>query len=364
MKRKTHKEFVKEIKYIHPDLIVLGEYVNNRAKILIQDKLGIQYLIKPLTLIQGKRPTIQSAVNKTDAFRAKLKKISPKLTVLSEYSTSYRKMLIKDELGIRYKMLPGDLLNKKVRPSINSAVDKNTAFKLIVQKIHGTKYDYSLTKYIGNREKVEIFCKKCQQQFYITPNRHLQGHGCISCGLQRAKDKNQKIVEERAKTIEADIISIHNDRINCDKLIYKGNKIKSLFGCNVNEEHGYWSATTNDILSGCGCPKCNSSKGEVKISDTLKSLGIKFVQQKTFKECRFKNPLKFDFYIPKYNMCIEYDGRQHFEPIDLFEGEEGFVKTQKRDVIKNKFCQENGIRLLRIPCTEKDNIEQILIENL
>ena len=68
-------------------------------------------------------------------------------------------------------------------------------------------------------------------------------------------------------------------------------------------------------------------------------------------------PLKFDFYLPDYNCCIEYDGKQHFEPIDYFGGKNGFIKTQERDDIKNQYCKNNDIKLIRIPYTDLKKLD-------
>ncbi len=363
MKRKTHKEFVDEIKNIHPELTIIGLYINSSTKILVQDELGIQYLLKPLGLSQGKKPTIKSSVDKTEAFKIKLKIIHPNLKVLSEYTTSENKILVEDGIGIKYEIIANDLL-RGISPSINSAVDRNEAFKIKAQLIHGDKYGYSDSIYNGKDNQITIFCNTCNDSFVTKPEIHFQGKGCPSCGLQKVRDKNQKIVTERALTVEADVILKHNGRVSCDKLEYKGNKVKSLFGCNVNEEHGYWLATPNDILRGFGCPICSASKGENKISETLDSLGINYNRQKTFDGCKFERLLKFDFYLPDYNLCIEYDGQQHFKAIELFGGEEEFLKTKNRDKIKNKFCLDNNIKLIRIPYTEKDSIEEILKINI
>lgn len=359
MKRKTHQEFINEVKTIHPELNIIGLYVNNKTKLLVQDEFGIKYLLKPMSLIAGKKPNIQSAINKTEAFKIKLKMTQPDLSVLSEYTTSGEKVIVKDNLGIKYSIIANDLLGG-VFPSINSAVDKNEAFKIKSKSIHGDKYDYLNIIYEGKNKNVNIFCKVCNSNFKTRPDNHLQGKGCPSCGLQKVRDKNKKIVEERSKTIEYDILKKHNGRINCDKLVYNGNKVKSLFGCNVNLEHGYWLSTPNDVLRGFGCPTCNASKGEIKISEILDSLKISYTRQKTFEGCKDKNLLRFDFYLPDYNLCIEYDGRQHYEPVELFGGEEGFLKTKNRDKIKNKFCLDNNIKLFRISYTEIDNTECII----
>ena len=74
---------------------------------------------------------------------------------------------------------------------------------------------------------------------------------------------------------------------------------------------------------------------------------------------------RFDFYLPEYNLFIEYDGEQHFKPTRLYaktddEAMENFKKIQEHDSIKNKYCEDNKINLLRIPYWEKENIETII----
>ena len=79
-----------------------------------------------------------------------------------------------------------------------------------------------------------------------------------------------------------------------------------------------------------------------------------------FNDCRNKNPLPFDFYLPEYKTCIEFDGRQHFESIEHWEGDNGLLKIKKNDSIKNEYCKDNDIKLIRIPYYEIDNIEDKL----
>lgn len=74
---------------------------------------------------------------------------------------------------------------------------------------------------------------------------------------------------------------------------------------------------------------------------------------------------KYDFYLPEYNLMIEYDGSQHFEPTRYHgKGSEqdliDFKKRQQRDKIKDKYCEDNNIDLLRIPYWESQNIETII----
>ena len=104
----------------------------------------------------------------------------------------------------------------------------------------------------------------------------------------------------------------------------------------------------------------NASKGERKISEILDRMNIFYIPQHRFNECRYKNPLPFDFYLPQHNICIEYDGALHYESITHFGGDENLEYTQKRDKIKSEYCEKHKIKLIRIPYWEFDNIEYIL----
>lgn len=104
------------------------------------------------------------------------------------------------------------------------------------------------------------------------------------------------------------------------------------------------------------------SSGEFAIKGVLEAMHIAFVQEMRFADCRDIKSLPFDFFIPLLAVAIEFDGRQHFEPVAHFGGQEHFDATQRRDAIKNAYCATNGIRLLRIKYTDFERIQE-LIEN-
>ena len=81
-----------------------------------------------------------------------------------------------------------------------------------------------------------------------------------------------------------------------------------------------------------------------------------------FDDCKNKNTLPFDFYIPSLNVAIEYDGIQHYEPVDIFGGQEQFEIQQKNDNIKNEYCKNNNLKLYRISYKDFDNLEEIIKE--
>lgn len=113
----------------------------------------------------------------------------------------------------------------------------------------------------------------------------------------------------------------------------------------------------NDLLSNSDI---NISYGEKKIIKYLNNKNITYKHQYKFKNCKHINQLIFDFFLPKENICIEFDGRQHFEPIDFFGGEESFKLLKVRDNIKNNFCIENNIKLCRISYEDINIIDKLL----
>ena len=94
------------------------------------------------------------------------------------------------------------------------------------------------------------------------------------------------------------------------------------------------------------------SKGENIIDNYLKSVNINYIRQYKFDNCKNKRKLPFDFYIPDYNVCIEYDGIQHYESVKRFGGVDNLLKIQQKDKIKNEYCLNNNIRLIRIKYNE------------
>ena len=122
----------------------------------------------------------------------------------------------------------------------------------------------------------------------------------------------------------------------------------------------------NGHITSCGCSK--RSAHERSIAQILDRLGIEYIEQYRFDDCKYKYTLPFDFAFlsnGSVTHLIEYDGRQHYCPIDYFGGIDGFLETKKRDAIKEEYCKNNHINLLRLPYTLDDlEIKQIIIDTI
>lgn len=220
--------------------------------------------------------------------------------------------------------------------------------------IHNDLYNYSDVVYINNHIKVKIICKE-HGYFLQRPNGHLFGKGCPLCKIHNLKQCQAKTIQE----FILDSSNIHHDRYDYSMVNYINSKIKIKILCKI---HGIFEQTPDNHLQGKGCPKCNSSRGELLIENFLKSHNIDFIPQKRFDLCKNKFLLSFDFYLPNFNICIEFDGKQHFMPIKRYGGEQYFIRLQRNDSIKDKYCEDKGISLIRIPYTKIKDIEKILGE--
>jgi len=211
------------------------------------------------------------------------------------------------------------------------------------KEIHGDKYDYSLVEYKSAKTKVKIVCS-IHGVFEQMPTIHTHKtnrSGCLICAGTKKRTTEEFIVKAK---------ETHGDRYDYSLVKYIRNNTRVKIIC---KKHGIFTQTPYKHTSMCrGCPTCKSSKGELKIFNYLKKYNIYFKTQYSFKDCKNSQTLYFDFYLPNHNLCIEYDGIQHFKPIERFGGENEFKLTQLRDEIKNDYCNKNGIKLLRIKYDE------------
>lgn len=223
-------------------------------------------------------------------------------------------------------------------------------------KIHDNKYDYSLIiSDFKNFDEVKILCKKHGEFIQSWSNHVHKLNGCPKC------KKHKKVIS--LDEIKNRILKFNtNYEYDWDSFIGYFKKID--IKCN---KHGWFKQQISNHLFGQGCPKCNNSNGENNIEIYLKENNIQYETQKTFNNClnpKTNHKLKFDFYIPLFNLCIEYDGELHYKSLKHFGGDEGLKYIKYKDKIKTKYCKENNIKLLRIPYTKINKINQILIKNI
>lgn len=208
-------------------------------------------------------------------------------------------------------------------------------------------------EYINLKTKIEHECVVCGYHWDVLPDNMLHmSNGCPKCGKRAPLNQNELI--NRVAKIDDSIEVVGEYQNTATKMSFRCKKCGNI-----------WYARPNNILNGKGCPHCKQSKGEMKISQILDDMAVEYGIQYRFPGCKDESVLPFDFFLPKYNICIEYDGLQHFEPctfggVSKERAAENLELVQKHDEIKNKYCQDNSIMLIRIPYWEYKNIRNIL----
>lgn len=280
------------------------------------------------------------------------------IEVLGEYINSQTKIKVRCKIdGYEWEVKPNVLLRGYGCPKCAGNMKlTHEEFKQELKKVNNNIE--ILGEYVNNRTKIKVKCKIDGYEWEVTPDSLLRGTGCPKCS-GNIKNKTTEYFINELKEINNDI-EIFGE--------YEGNKTKIKCRCKID---GYeWKATPNNLLRGYGCPKCSESKGEKRVAKYLDSKNIEYERQYKFDECRSKDKLPFDFYIPSLNVAIEYDGEDHYKINKRSKNESyervfnRFVGTKVRDTIKTVYCKENNIKLIRIPYTEYDNIEKILEKEL
>lgn len=202
---------------------------------------------------------------------------------------------------------------------------------------------------MNNNTPVKIVCKN-HGVFTQTPRTHIfRKSGCTKCS-RASKDE----IVNRSN-------EIHNRKYTYPNFTYDySNTVSDVMAieCPI---HGEFLQRIKTHLTGVGCPYCRESKGEKFIEGILVKnkliRGVDYFRQYKFEDCKNKKQLPFDFYLPKYKICIEYDGDQHKRVIDFFGGFEQYEIRKSNDEIKNRYCIENGINLLRFSGNDYSSIE-------
>ena len=223
------------------------------------------------------------------------------------------------------------------------------------EKAHNFIYDYSKTKYTHSMDYLSIICK-IHGEFRQQARYHMIGKGCPKCA-NKEKSKNS------TRTVKSLLQSFKN--IHSDKYLYELNqKVRGIDYINIKcQTHGDFRQMVRVHLDGKGCPKCALSHGENAIAMYLTKKQIEFDVEYKINDGVTNRLLRYDFFLPKYNTLLEYDGEQHYFPVN-FGGmtdeiaAEVHKKIVERDKRKNKWAKENNFKLIRI--AYYSNIEDVL----
>lgn len=289
----------------------------------------------------------------------KIKEIyGERYTLISEFVDMNTKVTIKCNIcGKDYTLLPNEFTRnrEKNRKRFIDGCDycrllnKTESIKKEVEKLTNGKISVIEKELISDtHSKINMKCNVCgyefKQSLHVIKNNlkdvkdKENTYGCANCS--KKLKKNTKTFKQEVYNLVGDEYEVIGEYINTNTPI----KMKHCKCGNV------WKLAPVDFINKDNrCPECCScivSNASKFIERFLIENEIEFIKEKKFKECKHKRQLPFDFYLPEYDLLIEYDGRQHF--YDEFGSNKAYLQQHKRDLIKNKFCIENEINLMRI----------------
>lgn len=242
-------------------------------------------------------------------------------------------------------------------------VKPSSTFIAEVNSLHGGKYKL-LGDYLGGSKKIETMCLICGNTWFPRAQNLLDGQGCPKC----AAAFRSKQMTKTDKEYKQDVFRYHGTRYTILSE-YTGSNSNVEVLCNDCGKK--WCTRAHSLLCGKGCPNCASPKGERALQNLMQSLQLHFIEQFTFPDCIGSKGgvCRFDCAVLDSSdqsplLLIEYDGEQHFKPVEFFGGQQEFEYRQANDRIKDSYCKDHGIPLLRISYKQFDQIEQLVTDKL
>lgn len=362
-RRMTHEDFCRKLEERHPGVYdVIGVYERSDIKIKLRHlECGDVIDITPNSAITkapcrtcGIKGISESKKKTHGEFVDEIRKMNPHIEIVSKYQgVDKRVSVIYLECGHESTEYPQSL---RARPkcgkcSVISRRANPSDFRKAFEDVYDNEYEL-LTDYVRSSEKVMVRHVKCGREYLMSPGKIRAGQRCRVCAdkkngiLRRSNTKRfaRRLLNKRGEDFE--IVGEYITKYAPIKVRHK----------KCGEVYETYPAL---LIAGGACPNCvkYESKGEIEVMKELENLGIDYVREK-----RVGGILRVDFYLPKHRAYIEYDGIQHYIPVEYFGGVEAFEEASKRDAIKDHYCRFLGFPLLRIPYWEFDNIPQIVTE--
>lgn len=368
---KTNEEFLKEIKEKRSndwtEYKFLEKYKGAHTKLGARHICGYMWDISPHSFLRGngcpkcnKKKAAKMRTKTNEEFLKEIKEKRPndwtEYEILEKYQGGHTKIKVKHyKCNKIYNITPTHFLQRVRCPYCSGRMKKSDEeFKKEIYKLVGDDYT-ALSNYVSNKTKIKMRHEKCQNIWDVNPLHFIQGSRCPLCNGLMKKTNDQ--FHQEVKALEGANYAFLDTYIN-DSI-----KIKVRHN---NCGHIY-KVKPNSFLNGNRCPKCSkrNSRGSQMIHKYLIEHNIQYTVEQSFDDLKSDHgrKLRFDFSILKNDkiiLLIEFDGKQHFEIIDPWGGEEEFLRRCLNDQLKNKYCKKNDIPLLRIKYTEKDKIEEIL----
>ena len=370
MKRKTTEEYKSELSKCNPNIECVEEYKGTNTKILHKClKCGREWSVQPANILSGTACPVCSykdmgkkKTRSTQEYRDLLAKINPNIYPLGEYTYSKEKILHGCKVcGTHFMLDPNHAMQgvgcsycnntKRIQKRTKSQDEYVSQCAVVSPNIK------IIGKYSGARRPIEVECLVCGYHWSPMAGNVIRGSGCPVCADRATSARCKKTTEEYKLELNTKFPDIFA------KEPYKGASVSILHHCNKCG-NDFYARPANVLSYGCGqCRKPYS--GEERVKQFLRRYNVPYIHNYRFADLKGKrNPLSYDFYLPKHNRLIEFQGAQHEYPVNYFGGENHFAMQQKHDFLKRKYAFDHNIKLIEIWHYDFDKIEKILQNEL
>lgn len=361
---KTTEQFKREVyELVGNEYEVLTEYVHAHHKLQVQhNKCGYEYWVTPGKFLQGRRcPRCNhgytlSTKEFTDIVHGL---VGDDYIVLGDYrGTDYKIEMIHRLCGYKWNVVPKHFLAGSRCPACAGNIKRShRQFANEVYLLVGNEYRV-IGEYESTDTPILLEHDACGLTFPVAPKHFLRGTRCPDCAKNIVHDSQRKTTEQFKKEVF--------DRVGDEFKIlgeYKGaHKPISI----MHQQCGkvFEMSAARDFLISSKCRVCSEkeSNGEKIVRHYIEKQGWKYKKEYRFNDCRYIYPLPFDFAVfsndDQLQLLVEYDGQGHYQPVEIFGGENALRERLQNDKIKTEYCNQNRIPLLRIPFFKLGELEE------
>ena len=357
----TQEEFEEKVKQVHNgNIIVLSKYINSKSKVHFKDiRCGHDWWSAAGACYQqGNGCPICGAkygtrIKSTSQVKKELDDCTNgEYTMLSPFTGMHEDIvLLHDKCGYHWKTRLDSVINGGQRCPNCSHHRKLTTEDFKQQVLDAIGKDYMvLSEYKNNATKIKMRHEVCGTEYEVCPTSIASHHSrCPKCfgNPKHTQEEVQQIITDKLGP-EFKLVSQYH------------NSSKPITVEHTTRHHQFDTKLNTILQDSISCPICNESHMESITRQYLIAHNITFESQKRFPDCRYRRELPFDFYLPDNNTLVELDGGQHFKEVPYFSQREGLTTRTRRDTIKDKYCTNKGINLLRIGYSELDNLTKDL----
>lgn len=363
--RKTTEQFCDEIFKLHGlDYSVVGEYVSAKVNIKMRHNVCRHiYPVRPNNILQGDEcPECYGTPLKThEQFVSEVTELlGDEYKVINRYIRNDKRVTFYHTVCKNtYPVIPRNIISKQTKCPFCKSKELGNLFRKKHEKFVSEvylKYEEEYTvigKYKGAHTDILIRHEKCKREYPVKPTDFLSGKQCSRC--QRVERITTEDFKRLVRGSVGDEYIVVGEYVNARKPITILHSI-----CEQEFNPNPYEFVRRDTR----CPCITASKGNRRIASYLKTKTcLTYMMEYRDRRCRDERPLPFDsaiFYEDVLLFLVEFDGKQHEEPVEHFGGVEQFALTQKHDRIKNDFCNYYTIPIIRIKRKEFDKIESVL----